>query len=298
MTRASHFTYICILESLVGCIEPLGPDDGVVGVGHASGGRPGLSGFGGSQVVPIASGGRVTTTTTGCGTGARPGAGGASAVCSSSTNLIANALAAPPDWNWIGGDPASSADNPCGVQGGIYTYSDTGLDATSGTADDTLSTPAVVPGATYPENRQSPCSGGKCCISGRTSLWPMGTGGMVDYTANVWGAGLGIALNSDGVTKFAYNGPARGFVIRTSGTLNGQVVRLLYTQSLANDVAPFVEVVALGTRAILFTDVTCPIWGTNCLLPSSHPFDLQLQIVGGDVAGDFTVCIDSITPIL
>jgi hypothetical protein len=219
--------------------------------------------------------------------------------CSASTDLIAKASG--PEGNWIGGDPGLNTDNPCGVQGAIYAYSDLGLDNVAGTPDDSLQSPAVVAEPAASNNRQSPCANGKCCISGKTSLWPIDSTGALDYTANVWGAGIGISLNSDGLTdytKSAYNGPARGFVIHTSGTLNGQVIRIVYTQSSDDELAPFVETTRVGAHAVLFTDVACPVWGLDCVAPTAHPYDLQLQVVGGDVTGDFAICVDSITPIL
>lgn len=224
------------------------------------------------------------------------------ASCDTSLNFIENAYNSSADGNWIGGIAEFSSDNPCGVQGAIYTYSDIGLDGVVGTMDDAVQSPPVDPKSSDPSVRMSPCSSGRCCISGRTYNWPKDASGAIDYTADVWGGGIGIELNSHSGgtdTKLPYNGSARGFVVSTSGTLNGQVLRLAYSQSTDSSIAPFREFRSLGTEKFYFTDVICPTWAdTSCYAPSTHPYDLQLQIVGGDIAGPYEVCLDSVTPLL
>jgi hypothetical protein len=71
----------------------------------------------------LGSGGTQTTTT--------------ATTCAANTNLIAEALGSTSS-NWIGGDPASATDNPCGVQGAVYAISDAGLDSIPGGSDATI----------------------------------------------------------------------------------------------------------------------------------------------------------------
>lgn len=159
-----------------------------------------------------------------------------------------------------------------------------------------MTKPAVKSGTEY----ENPCAGGKCCISGATVLWPV-TGSTKDYKASVWGGGLGISLGDpgEGGTKKAYAGSAKGFTIKLSGSKKSQVIRLGYTQTADDKAAPFKEVAALASTDLLFGDVSCPTWADTCVDPGSgNPFDIQVQVVGGDSEGAFEVCIDSITPLL
>jgi hypothetical protein len=223
--------------------------------------------------------------------------------CSTTTNFIALAqrgYGGGSSANWVGGDPTLSTDDPCGVQGSIYAFSDMGLDDLPGTADDTLQSPPRDPRSADAEARVSPCANGACCIKGRTNRWPSTSSGAVDYTASVWGAGMGMALSDRTATlgaKALYRGPIRGFTITLSGQLNAQVVRIGYSQFLGEDTAPYREYSKLGSYTVLFDQVTCPPWAQSCGWSDSGT-DLQILVVGGDVAGDFALCVESITPIL
>jgi hypothetical protein len=261
--------------------------------------------YGGATVwatTTASSGGSVVWTSAvgGYGTTSPIGAGGATTttpvgVCTSTTNLVVEASASA-SGNWIGGDPASTADNPCGVQGAIYAYSDDGLDNTRGTSDDTVQIPAIDPSDS--SNRQAPCTLGRCCIAGTTHAWPKIAGGG-DYTASVWGGGLGFNLNDpgSGASSRAYAGPVTGFIITTWGHLVGQEIRIAYTQSPYDTNPPFVQFTGIGTYTVPFLSVTCPAWGSPCQWPTPNPYALQVQLVGGDVAGDFQLCVSSITPL-
>jgi hypothetical protein len=263
----------------------------------AQGGTPaaygGEVGQGGGSTTGQGGGSTANGGSTGSGT---PGA------CTADTDLIADAATSTTK-SWIGGDPASSTDDPCGVQGAVYAYSDDGLDKSPGTSDDSVQSPAKDPAASDPKGRLSPCNGTKCCISGQTSKWPT-SGGTSDYTASVWGGGLGVSLGDPGGggTKKAYAGSIKGFAVTISGTLNGQVLRIQYTQTATDTCAPYKQVTGPGTYQVLFTDATvaCPTWACTpaCVKPTNAPYDLQVQVVGGDAAGAFEVCIDNIKPIL
>jgi hypothetical protein len=239
-------------------------------------------------------------------TGGMPGNGGSSIVgnCSPATNLTAEADKSDTH-NWIGGDSTVTTDNPCGVQGAIFAYSDLGLDGIAGTSDDSVQTPEPDTASVDPRGRVSPCSGGKCCISGATRVWPKASNGTTDYTASVTGGGLGINLNDTGAGTRAYSGPAVGFTVKLSGSLNGQKYRVGYIQSATQDCWPFAEFsgATIGSDMQLpFTSaaIACPTWGScrDCAVPAPNPYALRIEIVGGDVAGSFQLCIDSVTPIL
>jgi hypothetical protein len=95
--------------------------------------------------------------------------------------------------------------------------------------------------------------------------------------------------------------PAAGFKLETSGTLNGQVVRVSYTQVAAtSDATPFKQLSSPGEYRVGFEDVYCMTWTTRdpCIAADPHPHALQIWIVGGDVEGDFEFCIDGIYPML
>lgn len=259
------------------------------------------TGTGGSGTTATGNGGTSTgnggTTATGNGGSGNTTPGG----CDASTNLIANALTST-TFNWIGGDGTLTTDNPCGVQGAIYAYSDKGLDGAIGGTDASVQSPALdtVAGG---ETRLTPCSADKgCCISGATSKWPV-SGTTTDYTASVWGGGLGVSLNDpgEGGTKQAFAGSIKGLNVTVAGTLNGQVLRVGYTQTATDACAPFITQTSVGTFAVPFTgSIACPTWSCTpaCVPPTSTPYDLQVQVVGGDSAGAFDICITSITPIL
>jgi hypothetical protein len=222
--------------------------------------------------------------------------------CSSSTNLIADADKSEKH-NWIGGDPASADDNPCGVQGSIYAYGDTGLDKTQFNADDSVQEPKADADSAAADDYLSPCASGKCCISGKTTAWPL-VDGKADYTAKVWGGGIGISLGDPGGggAKGPYAGSITGFAIKLSGSLGGQTVRIQYTQSAdPNATAPYKELTKLPADpvSVEFSGVSCPSWATKdaCSAVGANPYDLQVQVVGGDAAGDFNLCIESISPL-
>jgi hypothetical protein len=241
-----------------------------------------ITGYGGvgSTSVSIATGG------TAIGTPIVP-----APTCTPELNLLKGDLG--PNGNWIGGEPSSTVDNPCGVQGLIYVFGDTGLDNTPGTADDTC--PFLNPTV-------SPCKNGRCCVSGATRLWPGDSWGQLDYAAPIWGCGIGISLNDpqNGSGTLPYVGPAKGFTLFLDGSTTGQYLRIGYTQIGATSKAPFAEVFALGTHTVEFRGIWCPktysIPYDGCIDPGLHPHALQVWIVGGDTMGPFELCISGVYP--
>lgn len=280
----------------------------------------GQSGAAGARTAPTTGGSVGATTSTPSGgvsgsgsrpasnTGGVPGTGGAAAIsCTALTNLIADAsnnLLA-----WYGGNPALTEDNTCGAQGYVRAFSDVGIDKVPGGSDDSVRTPALDDSTPAPGDFRSPCSGGKCCIRGETHSWPK-RDGSTDYTASVWGGGIRISLNEfgDSGQQNPYVGGVKGFKVRTSGTLNGQAIRLGYAQAVPDPAqvvgaacSPFVQKTNVGEYEVPFVGgIACPTWSCSpsCIAPTAHPYALEVQVVGGDIAGSFELCIDGVTPML
>ena len=211
--------------------------------------------------------GGATVTYGGASTlGGATGAGGSTTSLACGTNLLEGNLGT--NNNWIGGDSASTADNPCGVQGAIYGFSD----GTSCTVPTTL------------------CTAGQCCISGAT---------IVDATYAAYGCGIGVSLNDSGGTtsvKSAYSGTATSFRITISGT-SAAPIRIIFKQTASDtEEAPYEEVAGPGTYTLTFADPTCPTWTTTCTT-GGPPFDIQVQVAGGDTAGAFDICLTELTPL-
>jgi hypothetical protein len=246
---------------------------------------------GGSPATPSPGGAGGTS---GVGGSPVPATGGTSVApapaCTPQLNLLGGNLGS--DGNWIGGIASSSADNPCGVQGLIYFFGDSGLDNVPGTEDDTCP---------YLDQSVSPCSNGRCCVKGKTHQWPWNSN---SYSESVWGCGIGISLNDPGTGGGTqpYAGLAKGFTVKVSGVLNGQVYRIGYTQLATPCTTPYEQSYSIGdnTIAVGFSEVECPTWSASCVCvpPGPHPHALQVWVVGGDVAGDFELCIDAVYPML
>lgn len=240
---------------------------GGAGAGNVGGtpGAGGTPGGGGSVGTSGAStGGSVGTAgASGSGTG-----GSAPMECLNDPNLAL-------DLGWVGCDPASTADNPLGLQGSLYMYHD----------GSTCTSPV------------EPCTATGCCIKGAT---------VVDATFAKWGCGLGFELNSTGGAtpmKNAYTGAAKCFDIKLTGSSGGNPVRISYTQAavMTGKVAPFLELKPLTagfTGTVCFEDVTCPTeWmpKPDCAAATT-PYDLQIQVVGGNTAGAFDLCLTQLIP--
>jgi hypothetical protein len=204
--------------------------------------------------------------------------------CTENTNLLESLDSVT--GNWLGADPASLEDNPCGVQGTIQAFSD------------------EVPTATSPSPIDaSPCAEGRCCIGGALSYWTALGGDGVTPAYSEWGAGLKLSLNADGAAiRRAYGGPARGFKIATAGTIPaGDVIRYQVVRNLDESMAaPFVEFAALGEHSVVFADAECldPGMVEQGCTTTGGPFELRLLLAGGETAGPFNLCITGITPIL
>lgn len=182
---------------------------------------------------------------------------------------------------WVGGDPATSVDNPSGFQGPIRLYGD----------NITCIPPA----------KSSGCGPYGCCLDYTT---------ITDTTFASWGCGISFDLNATGDStegasdsrKRGYSGSARGLSItytnEGTGLLRGRYVQM--DPEPTSEVAPFVDAPKAGGKLdIPFKKVVCPTWtGSTCTPPSASPFTFQLEVRGGEGKTSGKLCITSIVPIL
>jgi cellulose 1,4-beta-cellobiosidase len=176
-------------------------------------------------------------------------------------------------YGWVGCDPKSRQDDYLGFQGAFYAFGD---------------------GVSCSVPKGNPCEGGRCCLKGAT---------VVDATYKKWGCGLGLELSSSGGAppiKAAYSGPVKCFNVAFSGNTGGNALRVSFKQSANMNVSPFVELPAFtnGWKGTLcFDDVACPTdWGkTDCQM-SGTPYDLLIQIIGGERAANYDFCLSELTP--
>ncbi len=196
------------------------------------------------------------------GTGGESSTGGGGVGAADAVELVNEA-------GWI--------DDVQGIRGSFYAYGD---------------------GITCMTAEGNPCSTGACCLDWTT---------VVDGTFVSWGCGIGMELNSDGgepAVKSPYTGTeVVGFRVTVTGDV--PAIRLGYTQQAdtTDTVSPFaIQESGSGTYDVLFSETVCPSWGAaqgcvdDAVATSSH--DLQLQVVGGEVAGSGSLCITSVQPIL
>jgi hypothetical protein len=245
----------------------------------ATGGTTVIMATGGTSTTVVAATGGAITTANGGGT--NPPATAASCTIDLMTLLGGT------KGDWLAFDNQKS----CGMQGSVYGFGD----GTTCTIADT-----------------GICTGGKCCISGKTAA-----GKTADDYAN-YGCGIGFDLNASAGSasnKYAYTtaqGPAKGFTLGISGTVAvGQKIRIKFAPAASassGGVFPYTEVttVAAAGGAHLFAEVRCPDWALSpkCSIPTSSTgvYSMQIELVGGGTetgVGTFTdFCLTSLTPIL
>ena len=236
---------------------------GAAGAGVPSGGAAGTaSGNAGSAGVHSTAGAAGLSS----GGAATGGAAGAASVdCSLDPNLVKATDC------WVGCDPTLSTDNPLGLQGAFYTF-----------GDGSSCTPL-----------NPPCTAQGVCLSGTTA---------VDKTYTKWGCGMGLELSSTGgeaSIKQPYAGAATCFNYTLSGSSGGNEVRIAFTQSAdtTGKVSPYVSVPAFTngkSGTVCLKDVSCQ-GQLNCTVGSTA-YDLQVEVVGGNNAGAYNVCLTSLVP--
>jgi hypothetical protein len=272
-----------------GCATPTPLDTGTAGssgAGNSTGsGTAGTTGGGNSSGTGNTTG-AGTAGTTGSGTGNTTGAGTAGSSATGTAGTGGPACVSDPTNLVRSGGWICDLTQPYMIQGAWYGYGD---------------------GTSCPATTPNPCTTGSCCIMGAT---------VVDTTYAKWGCGLGMELSSSGgtaPTKTVYTGSAKCFDVTLTGNSGGNPVRIGFSQSpapAADAVSPYKEIPAFTagwTGQICFADVTCPSWSippmsatAKCTKTGTDgtPVDMQLQIPGGDRAGNFNVCISKITPVV
>jgi hypothetical protein len=273
----------------LGCATP-SPSNDTGTAGSSQSGTAGNSSAGSAGTTGTGNGsGTGNTTGTGTAGSTSAGSAGASGAAGSSTSGTAGT-----------GGPACVSDP-------------TNLVRTGGWICD-LTQPYMIQGAWYgygdgtscPKSTANPCTTGSCCMMGAT---------IVDSTYKAWGCGIGMELSSSGgttPTKSVYTGSAKCFNITLTGSSGGNPVRISFSQSAmpASDaVAPYKEIPAFTNGwmgQVCFADVTCPSWAippmadpAKCTKTGTDgtPVDMQLQVTGGDRAGNFNVCISKVEPV-
>lgn len=177
------------------------------------------------------------------------------------------------DIGWVGYYADRSGDDPLGIQGAFYGYGD-------GTS------------CTVPKNL---CSTGECCMNGATVA--------TDPSTN-WGCGMGLALHNTGGStpvNLAYTGSADCFDIELSGSSGGNEVRMQAApyDDMTGKTAPVFSLgVISGTtvKTVCFSDFACPSDAPSPCTLSGSWYRLEMNVVGGQRAGTFGLCMRSLIP--
>jgi cysteine-rich repeat protein len=168
--------------------------------------------------------------------------------------------------------------NAFGIQGEWYCYDD-GVNPTSCAEG-------------VPEYR----AGEGLCLTGSTS---------VDPTFSAWGAGIGLVLNATeaGATFDAAAQGIIGFRINISGDAGGLQLRINFQgdADLGGGIAPFWPVPGAGNYDVLMADAVVPeAWGvpeSGTVPNESALYAVDITLAGGELATDYDICIESLTPI-
>jgi hypothetical protein len=263
---------------------PTGGTGGGTPTGGAGGGTP-TGGAGGGTPTGGAGGGTPTggaSGSAGVATGGAAGSGaGAGPVVCPNTDLSTLPIAAD---GWV-----ARECNERGIQGPFYCY------------DDGIATSSCVDGM-VPFR-----AGGGMCLSGDT---------IVDTTYAAWGAGIALGLNETGdmggtttSVKSAYNATMNGvtgFLVNITGDTGGLPLRIGFTGAAEQvGAAPFIQFPGAGTGTPYEVPIAQALvpetWTTDpnagMAADPTNIFDMQVQVVGADVAAHYDFCIESVTPI-
>jgi hypothetical protein len=247
----------------------------------------------GSNASGAVANGAGAVANNGAGAAANNGAGTEPAAGAAATDPAAAVVCANADTSSIPIDATGWVAAQCndyGIQGAFYCF------------DDMINASGCSAG-------EPPWTASGMCLNGVTT---------VDTTFAAWGAGIGFSLNDSGEgadgmasVKRAFDATAVGiigFSITLSGDTDGLPVRIGFTGTAdaADSVAPHVEVPGVAgtpqTYEILIDDALVPEeWdaceGAACFADPASLFDIQVQIVGGNAASNYSFCVDAITPI-
>ena len=260
-----------------GCASPKTADTG--SAGSTGSGTAGNTGSGTAGTT-----GSGTAGTTGSGTAGSTGSGTAGTTGACTPGDPSN-IVEPSGW-------ICDLSTPIMIQGSWYSYGD------NANTPNSMCMPAT----------GNPCTAANgCCMMGAT---------VMDTTYKAWGCGLGMELSSSGgtaPTKSVYAGPVKCFNITMTGNSGGNPVRIGFSQSptpASDAVSPYKEIPAFTNGwmgQVCFADVTCPSWSippmanpAKCTKTGTDgtPVDMQIQIPGGDRAGNFNVCLTKVEPVL
>jgi len=245
--------------------------------GTPTGGTGGAPPTGGTGGTPTGGAGGVGGGA-GVGTGGAGGSAGADPIVCSNTDKTLLPIDAE-GFVW-------AMCNERGVQGPWYCY------------DDGVQTSSCVDGM-VPYR-----AGSGMCISGNT---------VEDTTFAAWGAGIALGLNESGDTagpgtsvKSAYNATMNGvtgFEVEITGTTGNLPLRIGFSGANPQvGAAPFVEVPGPGIYQVPIDTALVPAaWETDpnagqYANPASI-FDMQIQVVGGNVAAAYDYCVARVSPI-
>jgi|GEM_PF-3035452 len=181
---------------------------------------------------------------------------------------------------WVGNDPATTADDPLGIQGAWFTAGD---------------------GIACPNLEGNPCSADGCTVRGST---------IVDPEWEAWGCMVALELQSTGgpdAVRNPYSGPVNCFDVELMGSTGASTVRIgFFDQAdMTGRVGPFQEVGPVnGTWSgrICTSDVACPAQVSAAGLCRAgtgvaDPYALYAQIVGGEFdEADVELQITSLRP--
>jgi len=150
-------------------------------------------------------------------------------------------------------------------------------------------------------------AGGGMCLSGDT---------IVDTTYAAWGAGIALGLNETGdmggagtSVKGSYNATMNGvtgFRVNITGDTGGLPIRIGFTSAAPQvGAAPFIQFPGAGTGTPYDVPIAQALvpetWTTDpnagMAADPANIFDMQVQVVGADVAAHYDFCIESVTPI-
>jgi len=237
------------------------------GSGPGTGATSGNGGIGGTGGVAMGgAGGDGSGGTGGTGTGGGVGIGGSD--CVAEINNYPDLVNSS---GWVGCDPDLETDNPAGFQGPFYTFGDRiACDPPAG----------------------SPCTTGSCCLSGAT---------IVDETYLAWGCAIGFGFNTsaDGLDPSPYSGGASCFHLTLTGSSGGNAVRIAFTQSLQDDISPYVELPPVAVRreaTVCFSDASCPVWAEDFCQITGENYALHIMVMGAERDSTFTLCLESLIP--
>jgi hypothetical protein len=181
---------------------------------------------------------------------------------------------------FIGGDSATTADDPMGIQGPFWVLGDN---------------------IKYTPPPGNPCSPSGCCMNGAT---------VIDPTGSSWGAVLGFDLKwyetgqlSGAPSACPYRGAADCFDVTFAGTTGGSELQFKARSTpiapATNETNPLFRIGAFSngwSGRLCFADLACPSWSPNCSVTNDW-YGAEFVLMGGTVTSNFDFCLTSLRAI-